>query len=172
MAENWFTKPGFREHFVDFSQEKLCKTQSSLNFLQSGPRKFTRSDFSGLAPIRRVLISGPISRDTAILSLRYPISRDTFSGWSALPQSGATPPPLVLTSTRTDPILQYRARIVRYLRWIQEGFKGGFLLKHLSPIRGTFLGDSVRILGVCPAVTLTFVRSGKTDPVQFKGAFI
>ena len=32
------------------------KTQSSLNFLQSGPRKFSKSDFSGLAPIRRVLI--------------------------------------------------------------------------------------------------------------------
>ena len=27
------------------------KTQSSLNFLQSGPRKLTKSDFSGLAPI-------------------------------------------------------------------------------------------------------------------------
>ena len=32
------------------------KTPSSLNFLQSGPWKFTKSDFSGLAPIRRVLI--------------------------------------------------------------------------------------------------------------------
>ena len=30
------------------------KTQSSLNFLQSGPRKSTKSDFSGLAPIRWV----------------------------------------------------------------------------------------------------------------------
>ena len=28
-----------------------------LNLLQSGPRKFTRSDFSGLAPIRRALKS-------------------------------------------------------------------------------------------------------------------
>ena len=35
---------------------KSSKTQSSLNFLQSGPRRFTKSDFSGLAPIRRVLI--------------------------------------------------------------------------------------------------------------------
>ena len=34
---------------------KNSKTQSSLNFLQSGPLKFTKSDFSGLAPIRRVL---------------------------------------------------------------------------------------------------------------------
>ena len=30
---------------------KARKTQSSLHFLQSGPRKFTKSDFSGLAPI-------------------------------------------------------------------------------------------------------------------------
>ena len=33
---------------------KNRKTQSSLNFLQSGPRRFTKSDSSGLAPIRRV----------------------------------------------------------------------------------------------------------------------
>ena len=49
-----FTKPDFWEHFVSFSQEKQQNT-SSLNFLQSGPRKFTKSDFSGLAPIQRVL---------------------------------------------------------------------------------------------------------------------
>ena len=36
------------------------------------------------------------------------------------------------------------------LRWIREGFKGGFL-----SIRVPFWGDSVRILGVSPAVTLT-----------------
>ena len=34
---------------------KKGKTQSSLNFLQSGPRTFSKSDSSGLAPIRRVL---------------------------------------------------------------------------------------------------------------------
>ena len=33
-----------------------------------------------------------------------------------------------------------------FVRWIQEGFKGGFLQKHLNPIRGPFQGDSVRIL--------------------------
>ena len=38
-----------------FFPGKNSKTQSSLNFLQSGLRKFTISDFSGLAPIRRVL---------------------------------------------------------------------------------------------------------------------
>ena len=37
-------------------------------------------------------LSGPISRDSAILSLRYPISRDTFSGRLALPRNGAIPP--------------------------------------------------------------------------------
>ena len=36
-------------------------------------------------------LSGPISRDIAILSLRYPISRDTFSGRLALPQNCAIP---------------------------------------------------------------------------------
>ena len=33
VAENWFTKPEFWEHVVDFSQEKQRKTQSSFNFL-------------------------------------------------------------------------------------------------------------------------------------------
>ena len=51
----------------------------------------------------------------------------------------------------------YRVIIVRYLSWIQEGFKGCFLQKHLNPIRVPFLGDSVRILGGCPTVvTPTF----------------
>ena len=47
-AENWFTKLGFWEDFVHFPR-KNSKTQSSLNFLQFGPGKFTKSDFSGLA---------------------------------------------------------------------------------------------------------------------------
>ena len=29
--------------------------------------------------------------DIAMLSLRYPISRDIFAGWLALPQNGAIP---------------------------------------------------------------------------------
>ena len=38
-------------------REKTAKKiQSSLNFCQPGPRKFSKSDFSGLAPIRRALI--------------------------------------------------------------------------------------------------------------------
>ena len=44
---------------------KKSKTQSSLNFLQSGPRKFSKSDFSGLAPIRRVLICASLRNETA-----------------------------------------------------------------------------------------------------------
>ena len=44
-------------------------------------------------------LGGPISRDTAILSLRYPFSRDTFSGRLAASHNGAIPPPLVLSST-------------------------------------------------------------------------
>ena len=35
---------------------RKSKTQSSLNFLQSGTQNFTKSDFLGLAPIRRVMI--------------------------------------------------------------------------------------------------------------------
>ena len=38
-------------------------------------------------------LSGPISRQVAIISLHYPISRDTFSGRLARSQSGAIPPP-------------------------------------------------------------------------------
>ena len=38
-------------------------------------------------------LSGPISRDIAILSLRYPTSRDAFAGSLALPQNGAIPRP-------------------------------------------------------------------------------
>ena len=33
-----------------FSQEKKAKTLSSLNFLESGPRKVTKSDFFGIGP--------------------------------------------------------------------------------------------------------------------------
>ena len=57
VAENWFTKPRFWEHFVYFSQENKQNHQSSLNFLQSRPQKLTKSDFSGLAPIDWVLMT-------------------------------------------------------------------------------------------------------------------
>ena len=46
-------------------------------------------------------LSGPISRDIAIVSLRYPLSRDTFSAIAAIPQQGAITPPLVPSFTQT-----------------------------------------------------------------------
>ena len=65
-----------------------------------------------------LVLSGPISRDTAILSLRYPISRDTFLDRLALPQNGAIPPPWYLVSDKhicaIPHFATYRAIIVRY----------------------------------------------------------
>ena len=58
-------------------------------------------------------LSGPISRDTAILSLRYPPSRDTFSAIPAMPQQGAIPPYGALLYTDISvryPMLQHIAR--------------------------------------------------------------
>ena len=49
---------------------------------------------------------------------------------------------------------QKNHNIMSCLSWIQEGFKGGFSVE-APTIRGAFLADSVRILGFCPAVTLT-----------------
>ena len=38
MAETWFVELGIREHFVGFFFLRInSETQSSLNFLQSGP---------------------------------------------------------------------------------------------------------------------------------------
>ena len=54
---------------------KNSKTQSSLNFLQSGPRKFTKSDFSGLAPIRRVLKSLEFYLVTSV-ALSYSVGQE------------------------------------------------------------------------------------------------
>ena len=49
-----------------------------------------RSDHSMVG--RPKWLSGPISRDTAILSLRYPISRDTFKGGQHSPKMVRYPP--------------------------------------------------------------------------------
>ena len=57
-------------------------------------------------------LSGPISRDIAIVSLRYPLSRDTFSAIPAIPQQGAIPPLAAFFYTNTSvryPILQHIA---------------------------------------------------------------
>ena len=63
--------------------------------------------------------TGPISRDVAMLSLRCPIPRDTFSRSLAAPQSGAIPlSPWCLVSHRhicaIPHCATYRAIIVRY----------------------------------------------------------
>ena len=55
MAENWFILNRDFGSILSVFPRKNRKTQSSLNFSQSGPLKFTESDFLGLAPIRRVL---------------------------------------------------------------------------------------------------------------------
>ena len=63
-----------------------------------------------------LLLSGPISRDIAIVSLRYPLSRDTFSAIAAIPQQGAIPPLGDFFYTDISvryPVLQH---IARYLR--------------------------------------------------------
>ena len=63
---------------------------AAMNFIT---KAFGTIEFCTLGtPVEGEHLSGPISRDTAILSLRYPISRDTFQGKSALPQNGAIPP--------------------------------------------------------------------------------
>ena len=63
-------------------------------------------------------LSGPISRDTAILSLRYPISRDTFSRRLAAPPKWCDTPAWYLVSHRhicaIPHFATYRAIIVRY----------------------------------------------------------
>ena len=51
VAESLFTKLGLWQDSVEFSQQKQQNTEFT-KFLQSGPRKLTKSDFSGLAPIR------------------------------------------------------------------------------------------------------------------------
>ena len=63
-------------------------------------------------------LSGPISRDIAILSLRCPILSDTFSGRSRLTQNCAIPTPWYLASLRRicaiSHFATYRAGIVRH----------------------------------------------------------
>ena len=93
-------------------------------------------------------LSGPVSRDTATLSLRYPISPDTFSGRLALPQNGAILPAWYLVSHRHVCAMfhfaAYRAIIiVRYPRKTSRGnkravsWKGGFGERALVPVFGT-----------------------------------
>ena len=58
-------------------------------------------------------LSGPILRDIAIVSLRFPLSRDTFSAIPAIPKQGAIPSFGALFYTDISlryPILQHIAR--------------------------------------------------------------
>ena len=69
--------------------------------------------YRGPKPQKCPKLSGPISRDIAIVSLRYPLSRDTFSAIPAIPQQGAIPPLAALFYTDISvryPILQHIAR--------------------------------------------------------------
>ena len=65
----------------------------------------------------KIVHSGPISRDNAILSLRYPISRDTFWEVSTLPKWCDTPPWYLVSHRHICAIphfATYRVIIVRY----------------------------------------------------------
>ena len=79
-----------------------------------------------LLPVRRgrttsscaLWLSGPISRDIAILSLQYPISRDTSFGEVSTPPKWCDTPPWYLVSHKhicaIPHFATYRAIIVRY----------------------------------------------------------
>ena len=105
-------KPGFWEHFVSVSYEKQQNIWSSLNFLQSGPRKFTKSDFFGIGPRSgRFLIFGELrgcgsfrlSQHLKVLPspearpLAAPRPRDIWR------QMMDTPPPPLLAQSRHCP---------------------------------------------------------------------
>ena len=96
-------------------KHRACKTRNSTHEL---PHECAHENAQMGVHMARGQLSGPIPRDTAILSLRYPISRDTFSGRVALPQNGAIPPLWHLVSHRhicaIPHFATYRAIIVRY----------------------------------------------------------
>ena len=109
------------------SPEVCCRRRSAFRHGASAnimPSRTVKAVVSAMMASAKKLgwhvcrLSGPISRDTAILSLRYHISRDTFSGRLALPQNGAIPPSWHLVSHRhiraIPHFATYRAIIVRY----------------------------------------------------------
>ena len=61
-------------------------------------------------------LSGPISRDSAIVSLRYPLSRNTFSAIPAIPPQGAIPPlvPCFTQTYQCDTPFKICKHIARY----------------------------------------------------------
>ena len=62
-----------------------------LHYRRRGRFNFRKNTIATMFVRMVKVLSGPISRDIAILSLRYPISRDTFSEKSAAPHNGAIP---------------------------------------------------------------------------------
>ena len=67
--------------FCQFVLGKNSKAQSSLNFLQSGPRKFTKSDFFGIGPdlAGSERLSFLLHPDLAFLALKPPKNARIFS---------------------------------------------------------------------------------------------
>ena len=88
--------------------EHLCDFLYRHQFLSSWHSQRLEAEISPSAGNYHIItregdppnLGGPISRDIAILSLRYPVSRDTFQGRSAVPQIGAITPPLALSFTQ------------------------------------------------------------------------
>ena len=85
--------------------------------IMSSPYRFPNPSMHKSPPKTRMrsMLSGPISRAFAIVSLQYPLSRGTFSAIPATPQQGAIPALGALFYTDISvryPILQ---RIARYL---------------------------------------------------------
>ena len=98
---------GGRVRGVDYSVKSCCEKALSLDD-KSAPY-WSNVSGQGGGRLRGVELSGPRSRDVAILSLRYPISRDTFSGRFTAPLphllrgKSAIPP----TKTSTKSLLRH-----------------------------------------------------------------
>ena len=99
---------------------KTHRTQS-LNSQSWRVCKRVLSSIASATPLKSFIsaegLSGPISRDVAILSLRYPISRDTLLGRLGLAQNCAIPHLGTSFHTGTPvlyPILQHIAISVQY----------------------------------------------------------
>ena len=111
---------------------------------QSGPTLAAEKKGSRILSVRErmiflrslaPLLSGPISRDIAILSLRYPISRDTFKvfkGGLQLPQLVRHPPLVVRPYFATYHAIIVRWHIISHknkhnivLRWLSRDIRRG-----------------------------------------------
>ena len=110
MAETWFARNGHPARPANGRANGL----TAGDFLSACPA-ICLVMFSAILGPSPGGLSGPILRDIAIVSLRYPLSRDTFLAMPAIPQQGAIPPLGAFLYTDISlryPILQ---RIARYL---------------------------------------------------------